>query len=441
MKTVAKKSNNQKSNRAIANFVSQQKSNGQDALKVVNNQEVSISQAGLRLIIDNSPRTVAQRKKLARAFGMPVQWKDQPETDICVESGQAKHPAHNAWHMVQEKQGEVKPIKNIVTNIGSKIIQREISEEQFIEDTTSSILWCIKWRSGDAQVLARMQQRLRIYENAREVVARVQALEDVYENAQRMRADRSSKLYRALMRIKVEAPQVINQLKQDPAYQEYEKGLKVQEALAQEEKERRLLGTPYADATVKERNLRLAQYRRQHPDYAFLIEGMDGTMSEAQVLKHLVDNFFGRTDFTYTFNASSPFKGVGDCQTLRNEYIQVARDALGIALDRGDTDTPAYVEGGRKIIDKNGLTGNVDNGSHWLFENHHWGVWKGMPIDILYGLYGTLQASAPAQLVENAPLLYYKSGKTRIYVARERRPGNSYTLYEKLAMANPYYKE
>ena len=483
MKAVAKKSTNQKRNKAIANLVFQQKSNGQGALTFVNNNRAaSVSQDRLRLMIDNSPRTLAQKQQLASSFGMPLQrqgWYGKEELlsgrfepvqkMVGKKQGQlkpttaGKHVGTNAEKRLEEHESEVNVMgtntahegpdaqadrvvqpqaknRNSITIVRSRVIQREISEEQFVEDTTSSILWCIKWRSGNARDLARMQRKLRVYEEAREVVAKVQALEDVYETAQRTRAERGSKLYRALMRIKVEAQQIIIQLKQEPEYQVYEKGLKARGALAREEIERRMLGTPYADATPKERNLRLVQYKEQNPGYAFLVDEMDGTMSEAQVLSQLVDNFFDRTDFTYTFNASSPFKGVGDCQTLRNEYIQVARDALGIALDRGDTDTPAYVKGGGRIIDKNGLTGNVDNGSHWLFENHHWAVWKGTPIDILYGLYGALKASVPAQSVEDEPLLYYKSGKTRIYVARKRWPGNSYTLDPELAMENPYYE-
>lgn len=161
MKAVAEKSNQQKQSKTVANAVSQQKSNVEGNLEFTDNRAASI----FPIMINNSPRMTAQRKKINSIIGNTVQSKEgetgqesndpvqkkenntgMPDnlkngieqlsdsdmsdiqvhyksskpaqlqalaytqgTDIHVAPGQEKHSPHEAWHVVQQRQGRVKP--------------------------------------------------------------------------------------------------------------------------------------------------------------------------------------------------------------------------------------------------------------------------------------------------------------------------------------------
>lgn len=321
-------------------------------------------------------------------------------------------------------------------------VQREISEESFIEATTSSFLGLIKWRTGETTALEEIQKLLRAYQDASKqgVMAQYQALITLQNQLFKTRAKRGSKLAGALMTLKTEVQEELSKLMNTPEYREYREELESKEKSARLLKESELLGKTYEQATEEERNTRLMMYLQNHKEQASWLEGIEGKMTEEQALNRLTKNFLNRQDFQYTFQNSNPFQGKGDCETLRNEFIIVARDALGIKLDKGDLEKYTFLYGGGKIIDKSGLKGNVDNGAHWVFENHHWAVWKGRPIDVLYGLFGKLANSVEGSEVKDQPLYTFRFGDTLVYIASSRGPGNSYTLDPVKAEKNARFK-
>lgn len=365
------------------------------------------------------------------------------EYDSKSRKGQ-KLIAHELTHVVQQS-GNVSQrnglFQNKATHPSDGVIQREISEDQFISETTSSFLGCIKWRVGEQADLDIMQAKLRAFEGAKGVVDKVSKLDDLVGQAGALnKRGKADKFKAALLNIIEQARDVRYALTQEEEYKQYERSLKVKEQREKEAEEARLLGKEYSKATEEERNHRLAQYKEQNPGQAALLENINGSLTEEGVLRQLLSNFWSRRDFTYTFSSSSPFQGSGDCQTLRNEYMLIARDALGIKLDPGDEEEPMFVAGGGRIIDSRGLVGNVDRGAHWLFENHHWVIWHGTPIDVLYGLFGEMKASVKGEELKNAPWIGYKFGDIPVYVRKDRGPGNSYTLDREQAEKNPFYR-
>ena len=110
--------------------------------KIQENEHRSERQVGSKAVFqlqDNRPRSVAQRNRVQNKTGLPDQLKTGIEnlsghsmndvkvhynsakpaqlnahafaqgTDIHIASGQEKHLPHEAWHVVQQKQGRVRP--------------------------------------------------------------------------------------------------------------------------------------------------------------------------------------------------------------------------------------------------------------------------------------------------------------------------------------------
>jgi len=58
--------------------------------------------------------------KVHRSSDKPTQIQAQAYiqgTDIHLAVGQKKHLTHDAWHVVQQKQGRVKPTKQVMDNV------------------------------------------------------------------------------------------------------------------------------------------------------------------------------------------------------------------------------------------------------------------------------------------------------------------------------------
>ena len=147
-------------NQSVANALSQKQSNGDSTFQFVDNRPEVIAQSKLQETANNSPRVkqVAQLKAMADNYSaqqqQPIQKKEnntglpdnlktgienlsgysmddvkvhynspQPAqfqahayaqgTDIHLASGQEKQLPHEAWHVEQQKQGRVKPTKQM----------------------------------------------------------------------------------------------------------------------------------------------------------------------------------------------------------------------------------------------------------------------------------------------------------------------------------------
>ena len=133
---------------------------------------------------------------------------------------------------------------------------------------------------------------------------------------------------------------------------------------------------------------RIAQFQLERPGYAHLVAGINNQMNEKQTISKLIENFYERKDFDYNFSYKTQFTGQGDCQTLVDEFIEIAQICFNLNMTKQSDDRGYFVPGQKKIIHQEDKTGNVDNGRSWYFETHTWAVWNGEPIDVLFGQYG-----------------------------------------------------
>jgi len=130
--------------RAVANSVVQKKSEGEQGLRFVDNRPETVAQRKLQAMTDNySARQQQPIQKKTNNTGLPDNLKsgienlsgyamddvkvhynsDKPAqlqahayakgTDIHLASGQEKHLPHEAWHVVQKKQGRVIPTRQM----------------------------------------------------------------------------------------------------------------------------------------------------------------------------------------------------------------------------------------------------------------------------------------------------------------------------------------
>jgi hypothetical protein len=128
----------------------------------------------------------------------------------------------------------------------------------------------------------------------------------------------------------------------------------------------------------------ITQFNDAHPGFSHLVEQITNDMDEDQIVTTLLRNFYNRTDFEYTGGSKKSWGKAGDCSTLVREFIDTAR-FFGIHMELAKRDGPLFIRGGGKIINNTDWTGNVDNGSHWFFENHVLAQWNGQEIDVLFG--------------------------------------------------------
>lgn len=140
-----------------------------------------------------------------------------------------------------------------------------------------------------------------------------------------------------------------------------------------------------------------------------LIKDIDtGAAPEAQI-KKLFDNFkeAGATHFDYTMaNTTVPnwLNGTtrgGDCQTVTRAFQTIAESFLGIKVDYKKSDSVGFNPYLRFIAPTattiDGKTGNVDNGSFWMFDNHYWIEAFGTQYDILFGRIGITPSAWTAE--------------------------------------------
>jgi hypothetical protein len=134
--------------------------------------------------------------------------------------------------------------------------------------------------------------------------------------------------------------------------------------------------------------LRIKAFIEKHGDHAHLLAGFNDAMGEAEIVGQLIENFFQRRDFTYNFTSKAALMHSGDCVTLVREFIQIAREVFGIPMNMKSDKGGFLISGGHRIVHKDDVTGNIDDGKSWYFEEHTWAEWEGKPIDVLFGQLG-----------------------------------------------------
>jgi len=119
------KKNNENKSKAVPNSSTTQKSNSKTTFQFIDNRPETVAQAKLQEAIYNSPRV--QKSSIYQAIddsfsSTPAQlqaYAYAQGTDIHLASGQEKHLPHEAWHVVQQKRGMVKPTIQIKGNVNA----------------------------------------------------------------------------------------------------------------------------------------------------------------------------------------------------------------------------------------------------------------------------------------------------------------------------------
>lgn len=259
----------------------------------------------------------------------------------------------------------------------------EISTDQFIEDTTSSI-FCISWRSGDEAQRAEMEQLLNTFERtpAKDFLKKVAALDDLTGKA---RVLSTGGLTKACERIVKKGQQLRGRLTDTDEYRQAEEEKKdIERRMASEKEQERL--DDLAKLPLEDRINAFAELYGG----ALLETLLDGTAAlesaDAKVLR-LAQNF-KNIGFTYTMKNSN-FKSLlggstkGDCNTLSkamaaicNEIFMISASVEGIA--------DLLVSSTERTIDS-AKAPNAEVGAFWIFENHYWVIANGKRYDPLFG--------------------------------------------------------
>jgi hypothetical protein len=141
-------------------------------------------------------------------------------------------------------------------------------------------------------------------------------------------------------------------------------------------------------------------------------------MNETAIVGQLIENFFQRTDFNYNFSTRTAFTHEGDCGVLVEEFITIARKCFGIEMASHKEERRYFIPNAQKIIHREEKRGNID-GMYWFFENHVWVVWRGMPIDVLFGQLGVVSHLAGVEDLSDANEVKYKAGDFVFYLKKD----------------------
>ena len=131
------------------------------------------------------------------------------------------------------------------------------------------------------------------------------------------------------------------------------------------------------------------RFIKSYPAMAQLVANIDVNGKPTDILDGLVANY-KTCGFIYDMTPVNPqnfLKGClrGDCSTLAKSFVIIAKDFFDIEGIEWATKNETFaVPGGGKVLDANNATGNVDNGSHWLFTSHTWVKGPDRKRDILF---------------------------------------------------------
>ncbi len=162
---------------------------------------------------------------------------------------------------------------------------------------------------------------------------------------------------------------------------------------------------------------RITAFLAKHPGHAHLLRGFDDGMTEAAIVGQLLENFFQRTDFNYNFSSRPAFTHEGDCGVLVTEFITIARECFGIEMTSHEEDLKYFIPNAQRIVHKEDKRGNID-GKYWYFDDHVWALWRGMPIDVLFGQMGVVSHLAGVKDNYDSKLgaVTYKAGDFTFYL-------------------------
>lgn len=138
-----------------------------------------------------------------------------------------------------------------------------------------------------------------------------------------------------------------------------------------------------------DKNAQREKFLKDYPLAAKMLKNIKIGENHKETLEALKKEFMN-SGFVYTMTSTHPdnfLKGTkeGDCSTLAKAYVKIAKEYLGIEnVKIGSKKGDFFFPNGGKVLDTNNATGNVDNGTHWVFTNHYWVESPFSTIDLLF---------------------------------------------------------
>jgi hypothetical protein len=144
-------------------------------------------------------------------------------------------------------------------------------------------------------------------------------------------------------------------------------------------------------ASVIQRNVadNIRDFKKDHPAWQSVMEGINPTASDEEMLDQLVANFKdNRMGFKYT-GPGKTYDLNGDCGSLARTFVDIATNFLEIkgvktAYFNGGKGNGWYLEQGFHEIDP-ARGPNVSNGYYYFKTSHVWVDWNGIVYDVLFG--------------------------------------------------------
>lgn len=161
----------------------------------------------------------------------------------------------------------------------------------------------------------------------------------------------------------------------------------------------------------------------------FLFYKINNQMSELEIVTQLLENFFNRDDFDYNYSNKTPWGHNGDCSTLCKEFVIICNTVFDIQEMQTESSAGGFLSlFSQKIVHNQYVMGNMDNGKRWYFESHTWIVWRGMPIDVLFGQFGVVSHQTNIKTIyDKHDNFFYQCGDIRFYLKKNYQFFDRYT--------------
>ncbi|MGQ3013136.1 MAG: eCIS core domain-containing protein [Flavobacteriales bacterium] len=344
---------------------------------------------GLKAGIENLSGLSMDDVKVHRNSSKPAQLQAHAYaqgSDIHLAPGQDKHLPHEAWHVVQQKQGRVQATAQLKSNVP---VNTDLSLEKEADQMGS------KAASGSG-VLSHAP--LRHAESGNTVQRVPEWLQSLINLAKEHPVGTTATVvigagtllgYYYYKQSQKKQPQQNNHV-EDPQEEE-EPDWETIEGVAQ--------------AIGKDPHDLLQQLEHGTNNNVSVNDAYGKGFNPAQhdgkglippsILANLsanpdtaVGQIFARiNNFTFVYNGyqSSGYRGflehTGDCATLRDMFCLAAK-AAGIAVQQGDDDTAMLVDS--RPMHGRPTQGNTAGSLFWFFHDHHWATHNGTHFDLLF---------------------------------------------------------
>ena len=348
-------------------------------------------------------------------------------TDIHLASGQEKHLPHEAWHVVQQKQGRVKPSIQLKVNENSNPssfpfshkttqspVQRQPDNESTTKDGGTELLDFIQQLESleaEASSLGKDDKEAPEMKHLSEILTELQKISNTGDGSTKSNAVNAMRKELAKAAIpnsgnllgnkKSEGPTIVKAPVQRQVIQRLEiyeiagiiigSGIVIGGILAYVRHRRRNRAERQREQGILDRYYNEPEFAgnvvNSTPEQILPPEIINGIATLPNNGAKAARLFANLNAFQFTYlggrvGAQIAFLAKrGDCQTLRDMYIYAATH-LEIPVEQGNRQYEHLVPS--SAIHGRNTRGNTENQSHWFFSEHYWVLAAGQVYDLLF---------------------------------------------------------